>query len=73
MIRLLPLIEKKKHIIFDYNGTILYDTDVCVEVINKLLESHQQPPVDEASYREHFHFPISNFYSKIGFDFAIVC
>jgi phosphoglycolate phosphatase len=26
-------------------------------------------PVSEAFYREHFHFPISSFYQKIGFDF----
>ncbi len=69
MIRLLPLIKQKKHIIFDYNGTILYDTDVCVEVLNLLLDSHGRPPVNEAYYREHFHFPISSFYTKMGFDF----
>lgn len=69
MMRLLPLIQQKKHIIFDYNGTILYDTDICVEILNELLESHARPPVDEAYYREHFHFPIASFYTKLGFDF----
>lgn len=69
MQRLLPLIRQKKHVIFDYNGTILYDTDICVEVLNKLLVSHERPPVDELYYREHFHFPIASFYNKLGFDF----
>lgn len=69
MIRLLPQLIHKKHIIFDYNGTILYDTEVCVEVLNELLNSHDKPSVTEHFYRDHFHFPISSFYKNIGFDF----
>lgn len=69
MIRLLPFIKDKKHVIFDYNGTILYDTPVCVEILNQLLDSHQLPPLTEEYYRSQFHFPIASFYTKIGFDF----
>lgn len=69
MIRLLDHLTHKKHVIFDYNGTILYDTDVCVEALNHLLESHHLEPVTKEYYREHFHFPIYSFYEKIGFDF----
>ncbi len=69
MLRLHPLIKQKKHIIFDYNGTILYDTNICVEILNQLLQSHGRPVVNEATYRECFHFPISSFYTQMGFDF----
>ncbi len=69
MIRLFNHLKHKSHIIFDYNGTILYDTDLCVEALNHLLNSHDIATVDEAYYREHFHFPISSFYQKVGFDF----
>jgi phosphoglycolate phosphatase len=69
MIRLLTHLQHKKHIIFDYNGTILYDTPICVEALNLLLDSHGLPTVSEAYYRDHFHFPISSFYQSMGFDF----
>lgn len=69
MIRLLPHLEHKKHVIFDYNGTILYDTDLCVEALNVLLDSHELPTVSEDHYRETFHFPIKAYYQKMGFDY----
>lgn len=69
MIQLLGHLHHKKHIIFDYNGTILYDTDLCVEALNLLLAGQDLPPVTEEFYRETFHFPISSFYRQIGFDF----
>ncbi len=69
MLRLFPMIKDKKHIIFDYNGTILYDTHICVEILNELLQSHQLPAITESFYREIFHFPIASFYTQIGFDF----
>lgn len=70
MIRLYGHLHHKKHIIFDYNGTILYDTDLCVEALNLLLEKHDLPAVTEDQYRQEFHFPIYNFYQKFGFDFS---
>ena len=69
MIQLFDHIKHKKHIIFDYNGTILYDTDLCVEALNLLLEPHGLPSFSEDEYKEQFHFPIADFYRRIGFDF----
>jgi phosphoglycolate phosphatase len=71
MLRLLPYLESKKHIIFDYNGTILYDTQLCVEALNVLLSAHALPSVSEDHYRQHFHFPISSFYKQMGFNFEL--
>ncbi|MEY4615326.1 MAG: hypothetical protein RJB66_286 [Pseudomonadota bacterium] len=70
MIRLYGHLQHKKHIIFDYNGTILYDTELCVEALNILLESQDLPEMSEDDYREQFHFPIASFYQKVGFDFS---
>lgn len=70
MTNLLPYLKNKKHVIFDYNGTILYDTDLCVEALNLLLKTHDLPPMDVESYRNNFFFPISDFYTNLGFDFS---
>ena len=34
------MIKNYKHIIWDWNGTILNDVDLCVELINELLKEH---------------------------------
>lgn len=69
MLRLLPHLTDKKAVIFDYNGTILYDTDLCVEALNHLRATHDLTPFSEADYRRQFQFPIMSFYEQIGFDF----
>jgi phosphoglycolate phosphatase len=37
---LLKFLETKKHIIWDWNGTILNDVDLSIRTINKLLTTH---------------------------------
>jgi phosphoglycolate phosphatase len=72
MLRLWTYLKHKKHVIFDYNGTIIYDTDLCVEALNHLLISQNIAPLTVLQYRERFHFPIINFYQEMGFDFTKV-
>lgn len=57
-----------KHIIWDWNGTLLNDTTLCVEVLNGLLERRSMKPITEALYRQNFSFPVVNFYHYLGFD-----
>ncbi|MDP3915776.1 MAG: HAD hydrolase-like protein [Bacteroidota bacterium] len=56
-------------IIWDWNGTLLNDIELCVQTINEMLQKRnlQQLTVDE--YREVFSFPVKDYYQKIGFDF----
>ncbi|MDQ7816157.1 MAG: HAD family hydrolase [Melioribacteraceae bacterium] len=63
------MIEKYKHIIWDWNGTILNDVELCVDLINWLLYSRELPTVDISKYREVFTIPVKNYYEKLGFDF----
>jgi phosphoglycolate phosphatase len=58
-----------KHIIWDWNGTLLNDAWLCIEVLNSILDKRQRAPISEAIYREHFGFPVINFYQYLGFDF----
>lgn len=63
------MIEKYKHIIWDWNGTILNDVNLCVELINWLALSRSLPPIDLDRYREVFTIPVKNYYANLGFDF----
>ena len=58
-----------KAIIWDWNGTLLDDLDICISGINTYLEKRNLTLMTRKSYRNVFGFPIKDYYSKIGFDF----
>lgn len=55
-------------IIWDWNGTLLNDVWLCIEIVNRFLTEHQQELLNENSYKEVFGFPIVDYYKKIGID-----
>ncbi|MEM8867286.1 MAG: HAD family hydrolase [Verrucomicrobiota bacterium] len=57
-----------QHAIWDWNGTLLDDAWLCIEVINGLLQSRGRGPISENDYRENFGFPVIHFYEYLGFD-----
>lgn len=57
-------------IIWDWNGTLLNDVDICIKVINELLVSRNHKPLHKNSYREIFTFPVKDYYASAGFDFS---
>lgn len=57
-----------KHAIWDWNGTLLDDTGLCVEVLNGLLARRGRSPISDEAYRENFGFPVIHFYDFLGFD-----
>ena len=61
---------KIKHIIWDYNGTLLNDVELCVEVINEMLSIRNKKLISVTDYREVFDFPVKDYYQKVGFDFS---
>jgi phosphoglycolate phosphatase len=58
---------KVSHIIWDWNGTLLDDTQACVNSINVLLAKRGVPPLDLPRYRDLFGFPVIDFYRRINF------
>lgn len=58
-----------KHIIWDWNGTLFDDAQLCVSVINVILEERNIPVLSVERYREVFTFPIREYYVKLGLDF----
>lgn len=65
----MPLNQDWEHIIWDWNGTLLNDLDLVVEITNGMLFRRGRDKVDRSFYREHFGFPVMDFYRRMGFDF----
>ena len=61
---------KYDYIIWDFNGTIIDDRKLCLDILNKMLKERDLKTVNLAEYREVFGFPIINYYKKVGFDFT---
>jgi phosphoglycolate phosphatase len=61
--------ENITNIIWDWNGTLLNDVDICVDTMNSLLGKRQLPLMDLMKYRSVFDFPVIHYYELLGFDF----
>jgi len=61
--------KNKKAIIWDWNGTLLDDLDICILGINHYLRERHLKTLDRKRYRRVFDFPIQKYYTAIGFDF----
>lgn len=61
--------ESEKHILWDWNGTLLDDVVVCIDCMNIMLEKRNLPQIDRQTYRDIFTFPVIDYYKKLGFDF----
>lgn len=60
-----------KHIFFDFNGTILNDVDLCLNLLNELLVSQGKERITLEKYKNIFTFPIIRYYEAAGIDFSI--
>ena len=65
-----PKYKNIKSIIWDWNGTLLNDAEICIYSMNKVLERRGLERLDIKRYREIFTFPVKAYYQKAGFDFS---
>ncbi len=56
-----------RHLVWDWNGTLLDDLWLCRESLNRLLAAAGKPPIDTATYQRIFDFPVINVYKSLGF------
>lgn len=61
--------EQVSTIVWDWNGTLLNDVNICIETINELLKNRKLPLLNKEHYLDVFGFPVRNYYQRIGFDF----
>ena len=55
-----------KHILWDWNGTLLDDTQAALDTLNAMLTRRGGNPIAMPFYRDHFAFPCRPFYERIG-------
>ncbi len=60
---------KYNTIIWDWNGTLINDRWLAIEVMNKMLTYRKMEPLTHEKYMEVFDFPVKDYYQKVGFDF----
>lgn len=60
-----------KTVIWDFNGTILDDLVLCLNIINQMLARRQLPILSREAYLDGFDFPVADYYRKVGFNFAV--
>ena len=54
------------YILWDWNGTLLDDTQAALDTLNIMLERRGREPIAMDYYRDHFSFPCRPFYEQIG-------
>lgn len=63
------ILKKYKHIIWDWNGTLFNDVNLCCDIINNILIENDLCPLSIERYKEIFTFPVKEYYRKAGLDF----
>ncbi len=61
---------KYRHIIWDWNGTLLDDAHVGAEIFNEMMAEYGKAPITFEDYTMHLRFPVADFYVQHGFDFS---
>lgn len=55
-----------KHIIWDWNGTMLDDVFLCCDIMNNILKRRNMKTISLDYYREIFTFPVRDYYKIVG-------
>lgn len=56
------------NIVWDWNGTLLDDVDLCVEIMGDMLARRGLPRLTRARYHDCFDFPVERYYRAVGID-----
>ncbi len=63
-------LSKYTHLIWDWNGTLLDDAWLCVDIMNGMLADRGLPLKTLEDYRSIFDFPVRDYYERLGYDFS---
>ncbi len=58
-----------EHIIWDWNGTLFNDVELCASIMNLLLTQESLPNISIQRYKEIFTFPVIEYYKIAGHTF----
>lgn len=68
MLKIEPYLQNARHVIWDWNGTLLSDLDHTIATVNSFLKERKLTEMTVDSYRKVFGFPIRRYYQDIGFN-----
>lgn len=54
-----------RHVVWDWNGTLLADQQVVLHALNRLLAEFDVPPTDMATYQRLYTRPVRLFYERL--------
>ncbi len=60
-----------KYIFLDFNGTIIDDIDLCLNLLNEGLRNQNKKEITKERYKDIFTFPVKKYYELAGLDFSI--
>lgn len=60
-----------KHIIWDFNGTLLADAQLSVDCDNFVFDTLGLPRITIEDYRRHMTMPVREFYVALGIDLSV--
>ena len=64
---LVDKLESYDNILWDWNGTLLNDVEICYEIVRTQMKSHNIAPLSVEELKDYFCFPIQKYYEDIGF------
>ncbi len=59
-----------RHILWDWNGTLLDDVWLCIDIFNDMLTRRGMSSINNREYRDIFDFPVRICYERAGFNFS---
>lgn len=60
--------SKIRWILFDWNGTLVDDLDICLQIHQDIRSKSGLAPLTKETYLDQFGFPLVEFYKRVGFD-----
>ena len=61
-------LSKYEHVIWDWNGTLFEDVDLCCSIMNNLMSRRNMGSLSIEKYKEVFTFPVREYYKRVGHD-----
>ena len=62
--------KQYSHVIWDWNGTLIDDVWLCLDILNMILSSYKKETVSRDQYLDLFNHPVKQYYEELGFDFS---
>lgn len=57
---------KYSYVLWDFNGTIVNDVEICLDIVNELLAEKGMDKISLETYRNVFTFPVIEYYKRVG-------